>query len=189
MNACSLLPAYNRHSEQSYCNDDGCGSSSEQEDDGFPSRSQFIHELIQAFKIFQPKDGLKLENDDGENDETHKSQTNLSNLSPINNNMNNRADIEIVEPEKALLHELELFHSRDYLKTIFKIDKFLRRNEKSKPSSSDEYETNDELMNDSENESSDSSSDDKDDEEEIKELRKKFGLVDDAHDFPGMVGT
>ncbi|KAG2382595.1 hypothetical protein C9374_005175 [Naegleria lovaniensis] len=181
MNACSVLPAYNRHSEQCYYKDH-CLGSSEQDDDEFPSRSQLIHELIQAFKIFHTNEiGLDETDDEkeGENDE------NLDSQIISNNHLRKRTDIEIVEPEKALLHDLELFHSREYLKALFKIDKFLKRNEKQfdKEKSNESYE---EGMTDS-GESSDSSSDSDQDEEEIMELRKKFGLVDDAHDFQGML--
>lgn len=77
------------------------------------------------------------------------------------------------------MKDLQIYHSKEYVHALYKIDKSL----KARSSFGDKEED----MSDEEVSSDESSNSDNDDATDIEELKKQFGLVDDAHDFKGMV--
>ncbi|KAL9641446.1 hypothetical protein ABK040_013372 [Willaertia magna] len=123
----SLLPAYNKQSDQMYYIN-GMDYSD------YPKRSELIHSLIESYKIFSKE-------------------------------LNYEEEIE-----KADIIDMQQFHSKDYLKALFTIDKYLKKNSSIK--SNERKEDNGE---------EDSSS------EEMSDISGKFGLIDDAPPFEGML--
>jgi len=117
--------------------------------DDLPTRSELIHGLIEAYDILQ-----------------QKQDENVTSCGPI---------IEVVDPERGSLLDLQLFHSKEYVKALFEVDHALRKADSSQVN--DKCSDDEEVLSDAESS----------DEDRIEDLKNQFGLVDDAFAFKGMV--